>query len=116
MALTLESLADLATALSAAGVPTSMDPSDVNTPGGWLSLENLVPATMGGGWRLETAVYLIVDEKDARRALADLAALLTTTLTVLRPDGPVVSQGVILPNGPTPLPALRVPVHLFESE
>jgi hypothetical protein len=33
--------------------------------------------------------------------------------TVLTPDGPVVSQGVVMPGDPTPLPALSVPVFLY---
>jgi hypothetical protein len=114
LALSLQPLVDSAIA---AGVPTATDPGDVNTPGGWVVLEQLQPVTLGGEWRLECALYLIVGERDHRRALEQLSAMLVDLLAAgVRPDGPVTSQGVVLPGDPHPMPALRVPVHLFESE
>lgn len=109
-----DALQDLVDALTAAGVQAATDPSDVNTPGVWVTLDTLTWGTLAGDWRPEASAYLIVQDKDTRRALDSLQVLLDTIVpSVVVPDGPVVSQGVILPGDPTPLPALRIPLHLY---
>jgi len=106
-------LAGLVDLLEAAEVRAAQDPAEVNTPGAWVTLESVVPATLRGDYRLEAVVYLIVPDQDHRRALAALADLYNQVVpAVLTPDGPVVAQAVVLPDTSTPLPALRVPVHL----
>lgn len=110
-------LTELLAALESADVFASMDPAAVNTPGGWLAVDELRPATVAGGLQLRCSLYLIANDADPLRAVTKLAELHTKTLTVLTPDGPVLTQGVVLPDTPTPLPALRVPVYLYtESE
>lgn len=107
----------LLTQLEAAGLFASMDPAAVNTPGGWLAIDELRVHNVAGNLQLRCSLYLITDDTDPLRAVAKLAELHTTALTVLTPDGPVLTQGVVLPDTPTPLPALRVPVYLYtESE
>lgn len=115
-ALTFGPLLALVESLNAAGVRAALDPSDVNVPGAWVTVEGIQAETLDGSLRVEAVVYLIVGDQDYLRALEDLADLHNATLTVLSPDGKVVPQGVILPSTPTPLPALRVPVYLYESE
>lgn len=106
-------LADLVEALKAAEVRASLDPAAVNLPGAWVTLEAVDPVNLRRDLRLAAVVYLIVGDTDYRRALDALAALFNAVVpAVLTPDGPVVPQGVLLPDTSTPLPALRVPVHL----
>lgn len=99
-----------------AGVSASMDPAEVNLPGCWLALDSPVVANMAGQLRLECTLYLIAPDTDPRRALDALGGLFGTVTGLLHPDGRVVTQGVVMPGNPTPLPALAVPVYLYESE
>ena len=107
----------LVDALRAADVRADLDPSSLNLPAAWVTVEGIQAANVAGDTTLLAVVYLIVPDQDYGRALADLADLYNLVVPgVLRPDGQVVPQGVILPDSTTPLPALRVPVNLYESE
>lgn len=111
--LDFQPVVDLAASLEAAGVRASLDPSDVNLPGAWVTVETIQAGNLRGTLILGCVVYLIAPDQDYRRALEALAAAYNLTVPgVLTPDGPVVPQGVILPDTSTPLPALRVPVNL----
>lgn len=95
----------------------SMDPADVNPGrGGWLALDEVRTLNVAGHLELRCSLYLIAPDLDPQRALAKLAPMLNQLRTVLRPDGPVVPQGVVMPGDPTPLPALRVPVYLYTDD
>lgn len=96
----------------------SMDPAEVNPGrGGWLALDEIRTANVAGQLELRCSLFLIAPDLDPKRALAGLAPMLNQLRTVVTPDGPVVPQGVVLPDSPTPMPALRVPVYLYtESE
>jgi hypothetical protein len=96
----------------------SMDPAEVNPGrGGWLALDEIRTANLRGQLELRCSLFLISPDIDPKRALSLLAPMLNRLRTVLTPDGPVVPQGVVLPDSPTPMPALRVPVYLYtESE
>lgn len=101
--------------LAAADVAASMDPATLNLPGAWLALDTVAAATMAGQLRLECRLFLVSPDTDPRRAIGHLGTLHAKVLQVLTPDGPVVTQGVVMPGDPTPLPALSVPVHLFTN-
>lgn len=108
-------LVDLAADLEAAEVRASLDPADVNLPGAWITVESIQAGNLAGTLILGCVVYLIAPDQDYRRAMEALAELYNKVVgptAVLTPDGPVVPQGVILPDTSTPLPALRVPVNL----
>lgn len=95
----------------------SMDPAEVNPGrGGWLALDEIRATNLAGQLELRCSLYLIAPDVDPRRALVKLAPMLNRLRTVVRPDGPVVPQGVVLPDSPTPMPALRVPVHLYTEQ
>jgi hypothetical protein len=96
----------------------SMDPAEVNPGrGGWLSVDEIRVANLRGQLELRCSLFLISPDIDPKRALGKLAPMLNRLLTVVAPDGPVITQGVVLPDSPTPMPALRVPIHLYtESE
>jgi hypothetical protein len=106
---------ELLDALWAADVESSMDPAALNLPGAWLALDQFRGVNAAGNLRLECRLFLISPDTDPLRAIGHLGALHAKVLQVLTPDGPVVSQGVVMPGDPTPLPALSVPVHLYTN-
>lgn len=115
--LTWQPVLDLVTALQAADVRADLDPAALNLPAAWVTVEGLQAANVARDLALDVAVYLIAPDQDYARALEDLAELFNRVVPgVLVPDGRVVPQGVVLPDSSTPLPALRVPVRLYESE
>lgn len=111
-------LEPVVTALVAAGVRATTDPSEVNTPGAWVTWEGFQALNIAGSTRHMVVVYLIVDDNDYTRSIEALSALYDDVVPlVLRPDGQVVPQGVALPGSPNhPLPALRVPVHVDTNQ
>lgn len=95
----------------------TMNPADVNPPGAWLNVDDIRVANLAGDLELRCSLYLIAPDQDPKRALGILGPMLNRLRAVWDPDGPVVPMGVVLPDSPTPLPALRVPVYLHtESE
>lgn len=117
MDLTTAPLTEFIELLDAAEVFTSMDPAEVNLPGAWLAVDEIRPHNVAGQLRLVCSLYLISEDKDALRAVEQLAELFNKARTVFTPDGPSITQGVVLPDSSTPMPALRVPIHLItESE
>lgn len=107
-------LTQLAELLAATGMSASTNPEDVNVPGAWVTVESVRRLVVGGDLQLECVVYLIAPESDYHHAYAQLAELYNQAQAAgVIPDDVVVPQGVVLPGTPTPLPALRVPVHLI---
>jgi hypothetical protein len=115
--LSFQPLQDLVTLIRAQEVRADTDPAKVTTPGAWVTVENIRYVSLGREVVLDAVVYLVAPDRDHRRAMDTLAGLHNAIIpSVLVPDGPVVPQGLILPDNPThPLPALRVPVTLTEA-
>lgn len=113
--LTFQSMLDLCALITSTGLKASVDPTELNLPGAWVALDQLGPARLSGTTQLDVSVYLIAADADPRRAMTALATMYNQLRQVLTPDGKVRPQGVILPENPTPMPALRVPVYLYES-
>lgn len=112
--LTLTPFETLIAACEAAGVQTSMNPSELNLPAAWLQLDQLRGVNMDGNLRLECNLFLISPDTDPMRAVEQLGELFDLLVpAVLTPDGPTVTEGVVMPDSSTPLPALRVPVYLY---
>lgn len=101
--------------LEGAGVQASLDPADLNVPAVWIALDSVAQANLAGRLELRCLLFLIVGDADTTRAMASLGQLHAKVLQVITPDGPVVTQGVVMPGDPTPLPALRVPVNLYTT-
>src|SRR5688500_4353577 len=100
-------ITELLQLLKDADVQASMDPAELNLPAAWLALDSIRPVNVAMSWRLECRLFLISPDTDPLRALGHLADLYNKVVPgVLSPDGPVVSQGVVMPGDPTPLPAL----------
>lgn len=114
-ALSLTPLEELVDVLGSVGVQAVLDPAELNPPGAWIALDTVDRFTVGGRLELGCRVFLIAPDTDPRRAFAVLADLFNRTGQVLTPDGQTVSQGVVLPGDPTPLPALAVPVNLYTN-
>jgi hypothetical protein len=114
--LTFEPVTALLAALRGQELAADVDPSELNLPGAWVTVDQITTANVAGTERLEVSVYLIAADQDHMRAMEGLAALYNLAAAVIRPDGPVRPTAVVMPGDPTPLPALRVPVYLYESE
>lgn len=106
-------LDELLQLLRDAGLKASMDPSELNLPGAWLAVDQVAVANVRGDLRLSCLVFLVAADQDPRRAMGVLSGMYKKLATVLSPDGPVQTQGVVMPDNPTPMPALRVPVNLY---
>jgi hypothetical protein len=114
--LTFEPVTELLTALRGQELSADVDPSELNTPCVWVTVDTITTRSLAALERLEVSVYLIVGDQDHMRAMESLAALYNLAAAVITPDGPVRPTAVVLPSDPTPLPALRVPVYLYETE
>lgn len=117
MDLSFKCLVDLVATIQAAGLRASLDPGDLSVPGVWVTCDGVLAANLARDYQVSAVLYLVTDDRDYRRSLESLADMFNVLVpTVLVPDGPVVPQGVLMPDTSTPLPALRVPVILNESE
>jgi hypothetical protein len=107
-------LTQLAQLLVAAGMSASVNPEDVNVPGAWVTCDNIRRLPVGGDIQLECVVYLVAAQGDYATSYDQLAELYNqATAAGVYPDGPVSTQGLVLPDNPQPYPALRVPVNLI---
>ena len=99
-----------------AGIPTSLEPGQVQLPGAWVSFAQASPETMSG-YSLRFNVYLIVPAYDSQLQTMDaLAGLLAKVLEVIAPedDQPITATAVTLPTNPAvPMPAYRVVVDVL---
>jgi hypothetical protein len=113
--LTFAPLTELVDLLLAEGMEAVLDPSELNGPGAWVTVEQIIPSpVLQGGWQIDAVVFLIAPDIDHGRAADQLAVLFNQAVSAgLDPDGAVRPQGVILPGDPTVLPALRFPLTLF---
>lgn len=106
-------VAELLALLHAADVDATANPGEVETPGVWVAVDEIRPRSLSGAHELVCSAYVIAGDTDAMLALSRLGDELAKVRSVITPDGPVTTTAVVLPSGPTPLPALRVPVHLY---
>lgn len=98
------------------GIPTSLEPSQVQLPGAWVSFAQASPETMSA-FSLRFNVFLIVPAFDSQlQVMEALAVLLAKALEVIEPedDQPITATAVTLPTNPaTPMPAYRVVVDML---
>lgn len=100
----------LRAALAGAGIPTSLDPGqvDVGDKGGaWVRIQSMDVVTLGDVWQVRFQVHLIAPDVGAMEAWDLLSVLLDKALTVVEPDEAVnTAASVLLPHTPNqPLPA-----------
>lgn len=110
---TLQPLVD---ALTAGGVPATLDPQNLNPPGAWIQLESLQHNILRGRSTIRARIYLVTGDAPAATVLDQLDQLLTATLAVATPNTPLDTESVTvtLPNDSTPLPALQLTIDLLE--
>lgn len=96
-------------ALRAADIRADLDPAQCAPPAVWLRLLPFEHDTLGGVTVRAEATCIAPDTTDDA-ALGHLAALHDLVVDLVDADGPCRWQGTILPDNPTPLPSLVIPV------
>jgi hypothetical protein len=114
----LDELVELLKATDPAGETirsVSLDPSEVNVPGIWVSLTGVGPHTLAGV-TISLTLYLIVEDAGFARTLGRLADLYNLVRPALPgPPGVATRSGVVLPGSTTPMPALAVPFDMLTT-
>ena len=108
-------LVSLRDALAGAGIPTAVDPDQVDVSkrgGAWVRAVRMQAATLDDAWEVRYQVHLIAPDVGVLEAWDLLSALLDRALTVIDPDEPVnTAHSVTLPHTPNqPLPAFLLVV------
>lgn len=103
----------LAASLTAAGVPTAVDPRNLNPPCAWVTGKTMSsPHFLCGSGLITADVYLIVPDSGTPTALDALDVLLDKALTVVTAEGDIsLSESVALPTG-APLPAYKITTEI----
>lgn len=97
----------MAAALQAEGVEASLDPSDLNLPGVFLTLDSLRDLTLAGDHgTCRVRLYLLVADRDPLSAASELQQLYAATAAVVPPMSDVEATLNRLPSSPAELPAL----------
>lgn len=100
-------LETLAADLTAAEVPATTDPTKIEVPGAWVTVDTLTPELMCGEFTATTAIYLIARDNGHSAALADLAEMLDRIAAIVPSITAAQPDSVSLPGYSGPLPALR---------
>lgn len=112
----LTELTDLAADLTAAGIPTTLDPAKVAPPGAWLHAISVEPITLDLDTYTVTAdLHLAVRDRGTTTALTDLFALLTRALGVVTPSAAVQTDAYLASPGGN-LPAFTIPLKFTVTE
>lgn len=104
----------LATRVTEAGIPTTVDAAKVKLPGAWISLDTITAPVMQRGEVLSTAVvHLIANDHGTTRALDSLTTMLDTLLATATAPSNIEITAITLPSiGQSPLPALALTYQL----
>jgi len=106
---TRDALQQIADALTAGGVPTAIDPRDVNLPGGWIKRLSRLPDLLCGGETLTVQLWLISPDLGTWDALGYLDDMYALAAEVLPPNSgsPSADATALLPDSATPYPAMH---------
>ena len=104
---TRDALQQLADALTAGGVPTAIDPRDVNLPGAWIKRLSRHPDLLCGGETLRVQLWLIAPDIGTWDALGYLDDMYALAVDILPPNSgdPSTDATALLPDSATPYPA-----------
>lgn len=105
-------LQDLVDALQAADVAADLEAAKVRAPGVWVTLDRLPASgyTLGRGGIVRARLFLIVQERDARRSLDALQALYDQVEAVVDPTSDVELSTLDLPERP------GLPAFMFTTD
>lgn len=95
----LGALQGLVDALRASDVEASLDPSDLNLPGVYVTLDRIHDYTLAGRGVVSARVMLLAPDRDNRRALESLQTLYDDTTAVVDPTSDVEATTAALPAG-----------------
>lgn len=114
MAGILDTLNGISDALTAEGIRAAVDTRDLNAPCAWVTPNQATTGMyMCGSGELRVDIYLISPDHGYVRSLETLESLLSKALEVIEPDEPVsLSEAVVLPDSPNPLPAFLLTIKL----
>jgi hypothetical protein len=104
----------VADALTAAGVPATLNRTSLQVPGAWVRPDTVARFTLRGG-TARLSVLLVVPQAGDLEALEDLMGVLEKALTVIEPDDDV-DTSVVLPHNGNALPAFRLVVDVNLEE
>jgi hypothetical protein len=107
----LPALYDLRDALSAGGVPCSLDRQKLPVPGAWITPETMHETGLDGSGVARVSVFLVAPAAGEAEALSDLQGLLAKALAVVDPDDDV-DTSVALTVRANALPAFRIPLDV----
>lgn len=105
-------LADVAEALTAAGIPSSTDPTTVPVPGCWVTVDTMNADRLAGDWSVTGALYLFARDNGHNAAIAVLSAMIATVAEVFPSAATAVPDSLALPGHPGPLPAFRITIDI----
>ena len=99
--------------LNDAGVPASLNRSEVNTPGAWVSPQTIDVTTLDGGGTARVHIVLVVGDLGDTASHTALLGLVDKVLTLgLFPADEGIDTGWSLMLRDQPLPAYRFPIDL----
>lgn len=105
---------ELAAALTAAGVPATLERGKVELGGAWVRPDTAARATLRGG-TCRASVFLVVSQQADAEGLRDLVEVLEKALDVIEPDEDVDTTVLLSVRGNN-LPAFRLQVDLDLEE
>lgn len=111
--LSLTAVDDLVALLKTAGIRSvSQDPATLNPPAGvWVQVLGFA-FTRLAGYTIRTRLVVVATDLDHKRAAAALLKVANQVRTVVDPDGDVLAQTVLMPDG-TARPGLAIPCNLY---
>lgn len=112
MAAITTALAHVVDALTAAGIPATIDASQIQIPGAWVTLESIEPHTLAGGSLVTAQVVLVAMHPNAAHAFDALDQMAAAASQALG-DQTWAAESITLPNhSPDPLPAIAASIEL----
>lgn len=102
-----DSLAGVVDTLNAAGVAATTDPRDLQVPGAWVTVHDVIDPTLCGVYTVRARVCLIASDNGMSHELDALGRLLDLAYDAVTFDEAVTPM-TVTPPGMAPLPALVI--------
>lgn len=102
-----DSLTAVADTLTAAGIPATVEPRDLQIPGAWVTLHDVIDPTLCGEYTVRARVCLIASDNGMTHELDALGRMLDLAYDAVTFDEAVTPM-TVTPPGMGPLPALVI--------